>query len=75
MKQSIYMRSVEHAAELAGGYDELASRLGVSTAEVIAWTAGARTPPTASFLRVLDCIMVETQTIYQAASARAAGER
>lgn len=57
------MRSVEHAAELAGGYDELASRLRIEVGEVIDWSTGRRTPDTTTYLYLLDYIMEETRKL------------
>jgi hypothetical protein len=63
------MRSVEHAAELAGGYEALAARLGVRTEKVMDWSLGLASPDTAAFLFLLDLIMQETQKLLQAAVA------
>lgn len=63
------MRSVEHAAEIAGGYDELAVRVGVSADRVIAWSAGRDMPDTTSFLLVLDVILLETKRLSRTAEA------
>ena len=63
------MRSVDHAAELAGGYDELAKRLGVRAEQIMDWSLGLGSPDTASFLFVLDLILQETQKLSSAALA------
>lgn len=63
------MRSVDHAAELAGGYEELAARLGVRPEEVMDWSLGLGSPDTATFLFVLDLILQETQKLSSAALA------
>ena len=57
------MRSVDHAAELAGGYDALAERLGVGSRDVVDWVRGAASPDTTTFLFVLDVIMEETRKL------------
>ena len=59
MASGIYSRALQRAAELLGGRDKLAAYLGVPTAEVQKWIAGAR-PPQAVFLRVVDFIIDET---------------
>jgi hypothetical protein len=64
--RDITMRSVDHAAELAGGYEALAERLGVSAERVADWTVGLETPDTTTFLFVLDVIMEETQKLARA---------
>ncbi|HYM85431.1 MAG TPA: hypothetical protein VET30_01715, partial [Pseudoxanthomonas sp.] len=51
------------------GYDELARRLGVATPDIISWSAGRSTPSTATFLLVLDAILVETRNVCSAAMA------
>jgi hypothetical protein len=63
------MRSVDHAAELAGGYDALAERLGVSSKEVVDWARGLARPDTTTFLFVLDFIMEETRRLANATMA------
>jgi hypothetical protein len=57
------MRSVDHAAELAGGYDALAERLGVCSSDVVDWSRGIAYPDTTTFLFVLDLIMEETRKL------------
>lgn len=69
LARELSMRSVEHAAELAGGYEALARRLGMRTEQVMDWSLGLDSPDTASFLFVLDLIMQETQKLSQAAVA------
>jgi hypothetical protein len=69
LARELSMRSVEHAAELAGGYEALARRLGMRTEQVMDWSLGLDSPDTASFLFVLDIIMQETQKLSSAAVA------
>lgn len=57
------MRSVDHAAELVGGYDALAERLGVCFENVVDWARGTACPDTTTFLFVLDLIMEETRKL------------
>ena len=66
---AVSMHSVEHAAELVGGYEALGQRLGVRTEEIVDWSLGLRSPDTATFLFVLDVIMQETQKLSSAAIA------
>ena len=63
------MSSVDHAAELVGGYEALGQRLGVCTEEVMDWSLGLRRPNTATYLFVLDIIMQEAQKLSSAAVA------
>ena len=63
------MRSVDHAAELVGGYEALAERLGVRPEQVMDWSLGLARPNTATLLFVLDLIMQETQKLSSAAVA------
>jgi hypothetical protein len=63
------MRSVEHAAELVGGYEALAERLGARPEEVLDWSLGFGSPNTATLLFVLELIMQETQKLSRAAVA------
>ena len=63
------MSSVDHAAELVGGYEALGQRLGVRTEEVMDWSLGLERPNTATLLFVLDVIMQETQKLSSAAVA------
>ena len=69
------MRSVDHAAELAGGYDALADRLGVCSANVVAWVRGTACPDTTTFLFVLDFIMEETRRLAGAVMALGLAEQ
>jgi hypothetical protein len=63
------MTSVDHAAELVGGYEALGQRLGVRTEQVMDWSLGLVSPNTATLLFVLDVIMQETQKLSRAAVA------
>jgi hypothetical protein len=63
------MSSVDHAAELVGGYEALGQRLGVRTEQVMDWSLGLVSPNTATLLFVLDVIMHETQQLSRAAVA------
>jgi hypothetical protein len=69
MDEAVYMRSVEQAAELAGGYEELARRLQVPTEDVIDWSRGKDKPGVDVFLLMLDLIMDETHKLSRAATA------
>jgi hypothetical protein len=63
LEKAACMRSVDHAAELAGGYDALAERLGVCSNDVVDWVCGMACPDTTTFLFVLDLIMEETRKL------------
>ena len=57
MGKALYIESVEDAAALAGGYERLAAKLGVSAAEVASWSAGSAVPETAVFLRLIEMVL------------------
>jgi hypothetical protein len=59
MGRGLYIQSVEEAADMAGGYEGLAERLGVERDEVLSWVAGLSAPPTAAFLRIVDMLLEE----------------
>lgn len=63
MEKDSCMRSVEYAAELAGGYDELAARLRIDVGMVLNWSTGRRSPDTTTYLFLLDFIMEETRKL------------
>jgi DNA-binding transcriptional regulator YdaS (Cro superfamily) len=63
------MSSVDHAAELVGGYEALGQRLGVRTEQVMDWSLGLVKPNAATLLFVLDVIMQETQKLSRASAA------
>lgn len=56
MAKTVQSRAVERAAELLGGPEQLAARLGLSTGMVRAWIAGAVSPPDSHLLQVLDIL-------------------
>jgi hypothetical protein len=60
MAPSVYSRTMQKAAELAGGHKKLARHLRVPIAELQKWIAGAGTPPTATFLKAVDLVLDET---------------
>ena len=59
MGKALYIQSVEDAASIAGGYEQLAAQLGVSVDEVESWSAGSVIPECAVFLRLIE-ILVHT---------------
>ena len=69
MEQHQFRRSVRFAAEMVGGYEELAKRLGVGKTVVSQWAAGDDMPDTMRLLFLLDIIMVETGKLSRAAMA------
>jgi hypothetical protein len=54
MGRALYIESVEDAASIAGGYEQLAVALGVSADEVKNWSTGMTIPDCMVFLRLLD---------------------
>ena len=52
---TVHFQTLEYAAVLVGGEDELAHRLGVSRLELDQWRSGRR-PPLAVFLKAVDIV-------------------
>ena len=75
MDKESCMRSFEHAAELAGGYDALAVRLRVDVDQVIAWSFGRSKPDTTTYLFVLDYIIEETRNLSKTVMAYGVAEQ
>lgn len=61
MASSVYSRTLQKAAELLGSRQKLARHLRVPLAELEKWIAGVAVPPTGTFLRAVDVVIVETQ--------------
>lgn len=59
MVSSVYSRTLQKAAELAGGQKKLARYLRVPSTELEKWLAGASTPPIATFLKAVDLVLDE----------------
>lgn len=57
MGKGLYIQSIEEAAEVAGGRDALAERLGVAPEEVLRWVEGLYAPPTVAFLSIVDMLI------------------
>jgi hypothetical protein len=57
MGRALYIESVEDAASVVGGYEELAAALGVSTDEVKNWSSGMTIPECMVFLRLLGLLL------------------
>jgi hypothetical protein len=59
-----YIQTMEHAVQVAGGYERLAGALGVSGDELHGWLEGSTAPAPLLFLRVLDLVLndLERQT-------------
>jgi hypothetical protein len=60
MSSSVYSRTFQKAAELAGGQKKLARYLRVPLSDLEKWIAGKDAPPMASFLRAVDLVLDET---------------
>ena len=60
MTSSVYSRTFQKAAQLAGGQKKLARQLRVPLAELEKWIAGREVPPTATFLKAVDLVLDET---------------
>jgi hypothetical protein len=61
MEKAAYVQTLEQAADIAGGYAELAAVLGVSQNDLDAWTKGTSVPGPALFLRVVDLVLGDLQ--------------
>lgn len=57
MERRVYTRVVQRAAEIVGGIDQLAKRLGVSPLAVWDWLDGTRPPPQDAFLKAVDIVL------------------
>ena len=53
---TVYSRTLRRAAELIGGEQELARRLGVFPSHLAAWLAATTTPPIEVFLKAVDIV-------------------
>ncbi len=60
MTSSVYSRTFQKAAQLAGGQKKLARQLRVPLGELEKWIAGREVPPTATFLKAVDLVLDET---------------
>lgn len=60
MATSVYSRTLQKAAELAGGHKKLARYLRVPLGELEKWIAGQGAPPLATFLKAVDLVLDET---------------
>jgi hypothetical protein len=61
MVSSVYSRTFQKAAQLAGGTKALSRRLRVPIAELEKWIAGKEAPPMASFLKAVDLVLERTE--------------
>jgi hypothetical protein len=55
-------QTLEYAAKLVGGEDELALRLGVTRREVDLWISGDAPPPPKIFLKAIDIVADATMS-------------
>ena len=60
MPTSVYSRTLQKAAESAGGQKKLARLLRVPLAELEKWIADKDEPPMAIFLKAVDMVLDET---------------
>ena len=60
MTSSVYSRTLRKAAELLGSRQKLAHHLHVPLTELENWIAGTALPPTGTFLKAVDVVIVET---------------
>jgi DNA-binding transcriptional regulator YdaS (Cro superfamily) len=54
--RTVYSRTLQRAAELVGGPQELARRLGIFPSQLLPWLADTSTPPTEIFLKAVDIV-------------------
>ena len=62
MISSVYSRTFQKAAELAGGPKKLARLLRVPLSDLGKWIADKDVPPMASFLKAVDLVLDETSS-------------
>jgi len=62
MAPSVYSRTLQKAAEAAGGQKKLARILRVPAAELEKWIADKDEPPMAVFLKAVDLVLDETSS-------------
>lgn len=60
MPTSVYSRTLQKAAETAGGQKKLARLLRVPLAELEKWIADKDEPPMAVFLKAVDLVLDDT---------------
>jgi hypothetical protein len=60
MNTSVYGRTLQKAAELAGGHKKLARYLRVPLSDLEKWIAGTGKPPIGTFLKAVDLVLDET---------------
>ncbi len=65
----VYRRSLEMAAEILGGYDEVARFLGTNPEAVGSWASGSAEPPLSFVLRLVE--LIEQKTVNAARTATA----
>lgn len=65
----LYVKTLQRAAEIVGGEQELALRLKVTPSHLALWLNGVEKPPGAIFLRAVDLVM-EHELAKLAARAR-----
>ena len=53
----LYVKTLQRAAEIVGGEQELAMRLRVTPSHLALWLRGIEPPPGAVFLRAVDLVM------------------
>ncbi len=74
MEKDLYLASIQHAIELAGGCEALAHRIDASPQEVLEWTQGKSSPGTLALLLVLDVVIAETRKLSSGTMARGLAE-
>jgi hypothetical protein len=62
MASSVYSRTFQKAAELAGGNKKLAHQLRVPLADLEKWIADKDVPPMAIFLKAVDLVLDQTSS-------------
>jgi DNA-binding transcriptional regulator YdaS (Cro superfamily) len=54
---TVYARTLRRAAEIAGGVQQLGSKLGVSSEDLVYWLQGTKAVPQEIFLRAVDIVV------------------
>lgn len=57
MAEQLYVKTLQRAAEIVGGEQELALKLRVTPSHLALWLRGIEQPPGAIFLRAVDLVM------------------
>ena len=63
MANTRYTKAVERAAQMCGGYEQLARRIGAKLEEVASWANGAAEPSPAAFVALSDILLGDSMKL------------